>query len=66
MWASYPAPRWQLTIVYNSNLRGCDALICPPRATGIHMVTKHTCRQNAHTHKRKIKWNKKNKIDVAV
>lgn len=60
---SYRGPTWiqflALTelVTHYSGSRGSDALFSPQCATGIHVVYKHTQRENTHAHK-VIKQNK--------
>ena len=46
---------WQLTTVCNSSPRGSDILFWPPWIPGIHMVHRHTCKQNIYIYKVKKK-----------
>jgi hypothetical protein len=46
-----PSPAQCLRRVYYPSSRGSDAFFWALRAPGIHMVHRHTCRKNTHTHK---------------
>jgi hypothetical protein len=51
----FPAPIWLLTTSYNSSSRGSNALFRPPWAPGTYLLLRHTCKENTHTYKIKIK-----------
>ena len=44
----FPAPTRHLTNVCNSNCCRSDTHLWPPRVPGMHMVHRHTGKQNTH------------------
>lgn len=46
-----PIPKWHLTIILSPVLGDLNTLTAP-WAPGIHVVNKHTCRQNTHIWKK--------------
>lgn len=49
-----PAPTWWLTNTCNSNSQGSNAYIWLVSLDNTNIWSRHTSRQNVHTHKRKI------------
>lgn len=50
-WVSFSAlTRW-LTTVYNGSSRGSSALFWPPGVPDLHVICRHTCRQDRHPFK---------------
>lgn len=47
----FPTLTWQLTDVHNPNWNVSDAVLWPLQALGMHLVGRHTSRQNTHIRK---------------
>jgi hypothetical protein len=57
----FPASTEQLTTMCNSGCRESDTLFWPLWVSSIHVVHRHTCRQNTHTYKISTSLKKKQK-----
>lgn len=52
-WVQIPAPTWKLTTVCNSNSKKPKTLDWSLQVLGTHVIHKHSCMKNNHTHTNK-------------
>lgn len=50
-WVWFPSPTGCLITTHNRCSRGSSVLFWPPRVPGVHMVHRHTSKQNTHAYK---------------